>query len=423
MYSLKNTIAQPMNQRGVWDKVDISTTFTKELLKLFAEAYITIYSKILDRDITISLSSIKDRLSTFDGTFTAFLEENKNKSFEEIDFTVSLKERILRYEDGVRAGYKFYPAPSIHAVDSEHGISDRPYIKFEKKYNTAKGKVSIDPLEFYKYCLVSVNGFIHRVDVSKDEMYIIDGYKSVRQANDNAIGILSFKELGSIDVIPITKDMIYKQVDSALLYDQCFIDIGKDTSDKTIILILGGYLHVLDWLVFRRISDTAIRIDLKNIPFLERFHESKRYISFADAPLDRGHDDDHVAVSDITGDRFIRYYLQMPQSFILLLDNTDIHVSRQDVVTTMIPGQYISYVEPKAPLIDGHGKFANYWSVWEDDEWVLNTRENQYHNWVYDSASIFGMNSVTNSRYTQELSEASLAYMLRISSMIEKKKK
>ena len=54
---------------------------------------------------------------------------------------------------------------------------------------------------------------------------------------------------------------------------------------------------------------------------------------------------------------------------------------------------------------------------------MLNTRENQYHNWVYDSASIFGMNSVTNSRYTQELSEASLAYMLRISSMIEKKKK
>jgi len=113
----------------------------------------------------------------------------------------------------------------------------------------------------------------------------------------------------------------------------------------------------------------------------------------------------------------------MPQSFIVLLDNTDVHVSRQDVVTTRIPGQYISYVEPKAPLIDGHGKFANYWSVWEDDEWVLNTRENQYHNWVYDSASIFGMNSVTNSRYTQELSEASLAYMLRISSMIEKKKK
>ena len=126
MYSLKNTIAQPMNQRGVWNNIDISTTLTKELLKLFAEAYITIYSKILDRDITVSLSSIKDRLSTFDGTFTAFLEENKNKSFEEIDFTVSLKERILRYEDGVRAGYKFYPAPSIHAGDSEQGISDRP---------------------------------------------------------------------------------------------------------------------------------------------------------------------------------------------------------------------------------------------------------------------------------------------------------
>lgn len=416
MYTLKKTIAQPEDQRGLWEEVDISNMTGREITTKYSKAYIIIYSKILDRDITISLEDYRTKLEIYDNTFSQYLIDNSNRSFtetnEKVEFT---KNRYVKYQDAFRAGYKLEASPEIEASDSELTIENRPFIKMSKE--------GINPKDFYKYCLCSVNGFIHRVDVSDTGIWIMDGMKTVKKSEDNSVGILSFKDIGSLKIIPITKDMIYSQLNNHPLYDQCYINLKTNTDNKTIILVLGGYIHIYDWLTFRRVSLEAIRIDFKNIPLFERYHESKRFIDFSDSPLQRGHDDGGVAIGDLTSDDFIKYYLTIPQSFIAILDNEDIYVDRIDIEPNPIPGQYISYIKPDLPLINGRGKIVNYkkFKSKRIERWVLNTKENQYHRWGYLTTDYKDYNAVTDSRLTQTPTEHSHAYFLKIGSNVSRK--
>lgn len=422
MYRYIKTIVQPINERGVWKEIDASGMLTKTISQQYAKAYFTVFSVVFNKEITFTLDTVKSSFDTFDGTFLEYLEFYKNKSFTESKVKPSIKRRLLRYEDGVKAGYKFYPSPAIADVTSNHDSSYRPYIKMVKKYSSEKGEVVVKAKEIYQSCLVSVNGYIHRLDVSdspNEDIYIIDGNKTCLRSNDTCIGILSFQELGKLTVVPITRDMVYKQVADITLYEQCYVDLGIDTSNKTIILILGGYMHIQNWSLFRRISDTAIRIDFKAIPFFERYHESLKYLNLDDAPLDKGYDYAHASIEDLTSDNFIKYFLTLPQSFVVLLDNEDLNIKKHPVLTTKLPGKYISYIEPIYPLIQGFGKFGNYWSITDEGAWSVSVTENQYHNYMYrTSQQVLDNKTITDSRYSREPTEYSDAYFLEVSTML-----
>ena len=416
MYTLKKTVAQVKDQEGSWDTVDISNMTGREITNKFSKAYIVIYSKILDRDILITLEDYRSKLSVYDDTFTQYLIDNKNVSLieskEQVEFS---NNHYVKYQDAFRAGYKLEASPEIESSDSELTIENRPFIKMSKD--------KVNPHDFYKYCLCSVNGYIHRVDVSDNGIWIMDGMKTVKKSDDNSVGIISFKDVGSLQIIPITKDMIYSQIENHPLYDQCYIDLKVNTDKKAIILVLGGYLHIYDWLTFRRISLNSIRIDFKNIPLFERYHESKRYLDYSDAPIEKGYDDDGVAIGDLTSDDFLKYYLTTPYSFIALIDNENIFVEREDITPEPIPGQYISYIKPDMPLINGRGRIVNYKQFKSKrlERWVLNTKENQYHNWGYLTTHYKDYNAITNSRDTQVPTDFSHAYFLRIGSSVVKK--
>src|SRR5690606_25091812 len=97
-----------------------------------------------------------------------------------------------------------------------------------------------------KHALVSVNGFFHKTTFSSHGVRIVDGAKSALLCNDTNVGILSTVNLGSVEYVSITEDMIYKLDESHRLSSKAFINLGVDTEDKTVLLCLGGYLHILD---------------------------------------------------------------------------------------------------------------------------------------------------------------------------------
>lgn len=413
MYTLRKSIVQPENQRGTWFEMNLLHHGLRLIASEYSKAYFYIYSKILDREIIVSLEDYRSEFERSDYTFYEYLEVNKNKSFIESQDKISLKDRKVRYKDAFSAGYKLKATPSKASHDSELSLIDRPYIYMEKK--------GVNPNTFYKHCLVTVNGYIHRVDVSDSGIWIMDGMKTVLKGDKNEVGILSFKELGSLEIIPIKENMIYKQVLSNTLYDQCYIDLKKSTYGKTIILIIGGYLYIYNYKTFRRVGESQIRIDFKQVNLFEKYHESKRTLDFSDAPLDKGHDSDHVSIGNLTSDAFIRYYLTLPQSFIVLLDNEDIYVDKTHLRVSKIPGQYISHTKPTEPMILGYGKIGNYWKRTGDKEWVLNLSDNQYHNWNYLTTSDPStLESITNSRDTQHPTDHSQAYLLNIGTTLVK---
>nr|DAO55722.1 MAG TPA: hypothetical protein [Caudoviricetes sp.] len=460
-YTLKRTIAQPTGQRGKWLEVDILNMTLRDIAKAYSKAYFFIHTSIFNKVITVDLETYRSDFERSDITFANFLKINSNITLKESKNKVDIADRKARYADAWRAGYKITPVPKVASPDADLSLADKPNLLLEKKRSTKEE--SVDPLDYYKHCLSIVNGYIHMTDASKDGIYIIDGMKTILKSKDNQVGLISFKELGKLTIIPIKKDMIYTQIDKGSLYDQCYVSLFtkeevekynkaiKDnpnakwtkpipsTKGKTIILVLGGYLHIQDWLSFRRISDTAIRIDFKNIPLFPRYHESKRFIDFSDAPLEKGYDDDGVAIGDLTSNDFLKYYLTIPQSFIAILDNEDIYVERKNVVTPRLPKLLVSHIEPTQPLIHGHGRIGHYWKIeersnhwhtvdpitgedtYDDTEYALYLSDNQYHNWGYWSSDYYeSFNAVTNSRDTQEPTEHSQGYLLEIGSMLSK---
>ena len=100
-----------------------------------------------------------------------------------------------------------------------------------------------------RYCLISVNGLLHKADGSVNGLYVRDGAKSSRIANKTNVGIISFKDVGEFDIIPINRNMIKQPSETLRLKEKIYLDLNTDLSNKTVLLSLGGYLHAVDNIV------------------------------------------------------------------------------------------------------------------------------------------------------------------------------
>jgi hypothetical protein len=225
---------------------------------------------------------------------------------------------------------------------------------------------------FYKSCLVTVNGFYHMLDAGPDAIYVIDGNKSAWISKENEIGFLSFANIGSLSYVPITKDMVYKQRDDQIMAERAYVDIGQDVTNKTVMLVLGGYLHVLDDQTFTRVGDSLFMIDFANLPLYERLIESSHYLDLSSLGLSKTDANPaQYSTSEVLSDAVLTKYLMLSQSFFVVLDNPDIFAESVPLAKSRIPNIFLTDEKPVLPMYTGVGRMANYWSVRRSDRYAL----------------------------------------------------
>lgn len=376
MYTLVAAIARPVGGGGRWTSVALGEMLLPEVFTAYDRVLATLSHPYLDKHVCLDLATIRADYGSQDITFNQLLTLNGDATLDTLDEVPVLKTRYAKYSDVHLAGYKLQAVHPTASPDASVLESEKTWILMSKK--------DLDYNLFYESVLVSVNGFLHPTDVSDQGVYVKEGMVSQHLSGKAELGILSFRELGKLSFVPITADMVYKQDAQQKLSDRAHVDIGQDVSDKTVMLVLGGYLHILDERTFYRVSDSGFAVVFNNLPLLDRYYDSRNYIDLSSLGIEiSSQNPAHIVVEDLLSDAALTAYLSLPQSFFVILDNPNVFVERAPIHTSALPGVYVSHIPPAYPLLSEIGKMVNYWYQYETGQYSVTVTDAYRHDYNY----------------------------------------
>jgi len=376
MYTLVQAIAKPIGGGGRWTTIELGEMLLPVVFSTYDRILVTLANSYLSRYVGLDLAELRAEYGSQDITFNAVLASIGDAALPTTDTLPLLRTRIALYNDAFEAGYKVQAVHPSAAPDTPMPASERTWLLLtrpETNYNHC-----------YESFLVSVNGFIHATDASNDGLYVKEGMKSQQLSGKAELGIMSFRQLGKLRFVPITSDMVYRQDVNQQFKDRVHVDLGEDVGDKTVMLVLGGYLHVLDNRTFYRVSESGFAVVFNNLPYIDRFLNSRHYIDLSSMNVEISTDNpSHFAVDDLLSDAAIQAYLTLSQSFFVVLDNPDIFVERTLLQGSKLPGLYVSDIAPIYPLVDELGKMVNFGYQYETGQYSVTTTDAYRHDYNY----------------------------------------
>lgn len=367
MYQLVSAIVKPFDNNGRWRSMDIGNVHFNDLYRDFKRVLVTLSHPVLPHNVSLDLESLRADLGADRVTVNDWLVLNGNKTLPTSNELPLINTRYAKFSDAVRSGYHLRPIHPTISEDSPLPLEEKPDLLM------TKGGVSYEFV--HQYALANVNGFYHLTDWSPKGVYVVDGNKSWMHSGRNEVGLLSFLELGKIELIRITEEMIYTHQNQQKLRFNCYLDTGVDLSQKSVMLVLGGYLHVLDPQVFFRISETAFGINFSNIPLVDRYYESHLVLDLSELGMvSSPNNDKQISIDNLYSDAVLTKYLTMSQSFFVVLDNTDLFLDTIELKNSPFPGCYTTAAadQPIYPLVVGRGKHEVYWPRKEHDRFSVN---------------------------------------------------
>lgn len=379
MYTILTSYAKSKEYTQEWVKIDPSQISFATLYKKYRNVYLILKEPFTDRVVGFNLDKLKVVKNTSSQTLQQYLTGIGNTSlatdYPARDFT----KHYAKYADVFHAGYKVNATNMLYAEDSPLTRSDKPDLKLTK--------TDLNYAVFEKNALVNVNGLFHYTQVDQNGIYVKDGMKSCLLSNQNQAGILSFYDVGEITTIPITADLIYRRTPSVSLYDECLLKLEQDITNKHVAIVVGGYLHFLDNRVISISNSKTIRFNFKMLPLLERYYESKNIIDLTSLPLEKVDATSTVSIESLKSDAVLQAYLLLSQSFIVLINNTDIFIEQDYLKQTPNRNALVSVIPPFYPVVAGYGKILNTWYAVEDGLFNITAKHNHRNNYVVNTVN------------------------------------
>lgn len=378
-YEIINSIGKIREELGKWEEFVIDDYKAIDLYKIYSIVKVNIRNKALDEEGCVDLADYLEEYNKTGKTFINWLNNRGDKAlnFTENEIFKLRKDLGLIYKEALTANFNIKPVrPGLLPDKHLSGKKDYTDLFITKK--------DINPITMYHHTLISVNGYFHPTDANSQGLWVSGGFNTIKKGNRICIGIVSFENIGKLKQIPITEDMLDRFNDSIPYSKELIIDIGEDITDKTVILIIGGYLHVLDYDVFFRISDTAIKVNVSNIPLLERIHQCMDTLDVEDIAIDETRGERNVNFKDLYSDDIIKKYFTLPYSFIVLLDNVNVFKEVSYPQQRHIPNNYLMDEIPRLPMFSRLGKIEEYIWTRDYDKFILETYDCQYNNRQYN---------------------------------------
>lgn len=408
MYNLVSASVKLKDSSTGWKAKDIANIPLKELFSLYSGIYVILSNPYLNSEVAFNVYNLNNQHANSDITFQQFLYANgDNVLATEPKENAVFQKKIVKYIDLFRAGYRVRNTAPNTPPDTIHAEKDKTWLVLNKD--------GVSNETIFKYCIGVVNGFCHQMDYDQHAAYIVDGMKSNFISGNNLAGLMSFAELGQIECLPITAEMLYKQTPSQEYKNTVCLNIGKSLVGKTLILVLGGYMHVLDDTMFKMIDDERCIVHFNNYPFIDRYYESKKYIDLSSLNLEETlNNPDQRGVNDFFADDTITAYFTLSQSFLIIVDAADLSITKKYLRKPLLPEQYISDIKPNMPLVVGTGKLGNYWYAKHHGQWSVTCVDTVRNNLVFGTTKMNAQTSFTNQRIPNKPQRRSNAYFLEI---------
>lgn len=386
MYVYISALARLKGRNSRWKEVNVIDSTLHTLYEEYKNVWLTLTHSSLnecnDGDtvyLSLDLNLLRSRYMSSPLTVRELLEDPSGQSLPTVTGRLKVVGQTVRYSDAWRCNYDIQIVkPGVHP-DAQLPASEKTDLLIRRE--------DIDYQYFYEHCLVTVNGFIHQTSHSSYGVYVTGGAVSGRLANRTQVGLISFDQIGKITPVPITDSMLYKPSDESLLKHAAYINLDRDLTGKTVLLVLGGYLHVLDR-TYQQVGDSQFKIDFNNYPLPQRLFESRRYMDLSQLELpstDRNLS--AVALEDLYSESSLRAYLKLSQSFFVLVDTPDLYQVKHQLEKALLPGRWIAHTPPHYPLLKGNGKLEDYWYTLEEDRYVIACDDNFEINYNFETTA------------------------------------
>lgn len=237
--------------------------------------------------------------------------------------------------------------------------------------------------------LFTVNGLIHRSDISDVGVVLYQGGRTITRFNDNRVGVLDFSTIGEFEILPIEDNMIKAVSPEIGFNDVVYFDLPVSLEGKTIFIVLGGVLHALDN-VLDVVGSNRVKINFKHHNLLDQFYNTYKVLDLSSLPLTRDVNvEDQFVTAEFSQDEFIRAFLKLSQTFFVVIDATGISVQRKKLNYTDQPGIYRHFEEqqPDLPVQIGTGFISEYNIKEQDGFWVLSLPHGTTNNYVWKTTT------------------------------------
>lgn len=406
MYQLVSAIAKKPANGSRWEQVEIAAVPMNVLYNTYGRLYMNLTNPFVDGTVSLDFEDVRASASGLELTVAEWLVWLDNTTLPTQALVPALETRYVKYADAFHARYQVTPIPTDLAPDYDVTLADKRSLLLTRD--------GLDIDLFFKNCLVSVNGFFHLTDHIPEGIKVYEGGRSLYQSRRAACGLYSFREVGEIECVPITREMIYHQGQKPY-NERMYVDLGRDLTGKTVGLVLGGYLHLVDPVTFYQVGPALFAINFADYPFLKRYYESKPYVDLSSLPLETtDRNPNQVAVEDLLKDELYEAYVTLSQSFFVVIDTDDLYVDLHKVDDTGLPGQYVSHILPELPLRTGFGRVSEYWYHYEDTQWALSCEAVGIPDYVFTTVDWRDQRNVDDTRYPFHPEDFSPGFFLKI---------
>lgn len=407
MYHLNSAIAKHKTPGSPWLRVDVSDLTLADIYSAFEEAYLEVSNNFWSGTRVMLLSAILPRVTDWNATLAVFFASIGNETLPTIEGKAKITQGEVVFADAYYAGYSCQRASYDRSPTYIPDPSESDCLVLRKE--------GVDPDEFVKYCLVSINGLFHRVDSDGDVNYVLDAFNSVRVARRHEVGIHNFKPIGELTCVSITADMVHRRDPNQPLRNQLYIKSPVSTEGKTVALVMGGYLHLIDNYSFSPVGNDIFCLETQSLPLLDRFFESEKLIDLSSFGLERrGANSMQLSREQLLSDEVLTRWMTLSQSFLVLIDNDTINVERTQVETGSSWGMYVTPLEPTQPLVGSFGAMLTYSKCVDDGRWTLHVGDNIVNNLLIHTAEDFNSPNPADNRVPHNREGIGLAHFLRI---------
>lgn len=375
MYQVNSAIGKPIDPGSAWTEMSVVGKSVSELVATFTEIYLNVSNPFWEKARTVKLSELRPLITNTADTLNTFFASLGNESIPSIEGTASVVNGSVTSSDAFYAGYKL--SRGLYAYTPEYipDISDADVLVMKKE--------GVDARDIHKYCLVSVNGLIHRVDADSSYAYILGAAKAWRHTNRNEVSVTSFASVGALECISITEDMLSRAHPDQPMANQVIIKSPVNPGNRVAALVFGGYLFLMDNLSFSRCAEDTFVLDVQNISIVDRFFETRRLIDVEFLGLEYGGAHQaQISREQLTSDETLKKWLTHSQSFLVFIDTDNLTVSREQIRDTMSDRLYVHDTEPVVPIVLGSGLMPPYWKEYNEGKWAISIGDNKQFDYL-----------------------------------------
>ncbi|HWT40126.1 MAG TPA: hypothetical protein VN081_02540 [Dongiaceae bacterium] len=411
-YSYVSAVARKLNSTDPWAPVDISTLTLQQIYTQFARCIVTLTNTFTPGvTLYLDMTTVQPMYgSSFNGkTFVSWLANLGNSALPTTTAQPSTALAPSLYRDAWAAGY------SVITADYTRSPSDT--VPELDKHDLLITKDGIDYNFMASHALVTVNGFYHLSGYSGGNgLYVVKGADNWRNANDTQVGIHSFANVASLQLIPITAQMVFKQNGLQQLGNSAYINVGQSFAGKTPLLVIGGYLHALDN-GYEVVGDGIIRVKFNEIPLLERVFESRDIIDLTSLNLATTiNNDDQIGIDSLYSDAAITAYLTLSQSFVVLVDTPAMYRRTWKLENAHLPGRYYGYSLKQFPLRIAAGRMEEYIIKQEWGTYVYCANRSVRNNYAFKNIDWMHVTSMDDRRVSSKPVSWTPGFLLEIGS-------